>query len=219
MTAFTSCADLDEVAEELALGTLHGVDRAGAIAHLNSCARCRRIVDDLTETGEALLLLAPEEEPPLGFESRVAAEIVPPQERQPHRRWRRLAIAAAVVAAAGLGVVAGNLDTTARGRSGVQVALVTADGGRATCHAVVIPGRPAQLVVTIDEAPESDPSDYFVEAQGSGGTPAEAVGTLRLVNGHGALSAPLGAPGDAIRAVRVFQSGQLRYEAQFGGDA
>ncbi|HEX8771238.1 MAG TPA: zf-HC2 domain-containing protein, partial [Acidimicrobiales bacterium] len=153
MNEFRTCAELDEVIEELALGTMSGPQRAQAIAHLDSCPRCRDLVDGLTTAADSVLLLAPEEPPPLGFEARVAATTGPaaPTEHRPaHPRWRRLAMAGGVAAALFLGVLAGHLFTSTGGSGGVRVALAGADGGRATCRAVVIPGHPAHLVVTID---------------------------------------------------------------------
>ncbi|MDQ6928809.1 MAG: hypothetical protein M3159_09170 [Actinomycetota bacterium] len=217
MNEFRTCAELDEIAEELALGTVDGARRAQAISHLESCARCRSVVDELRETGDALLLLAPEEAPPLGFEARVASAMgapATPTRPTPHR-WRRWVVAGAVAAAALVGVVAGRVVVPADRPAGVKVALAGAEGGRATCRAVVIPGRPAQLFVTIDEPRESDAADYVVETQALDNSPNQTVGTLHLVDGHGVLSAPVNGPSDRIRSVRVFQAGQLRYEARF----
>ncbi len=66
-----SCAQLRDVAAELALGVLGGAERAEAIMHVNGCARCQALVNELTEVADALPLLAPEIEPPVGFEQRV----------------------------------------------------------------------------------------------------------------------------------------------------
>ena len=66
-----SCAQLRDVAPELALGVLGGAERAEAIMHVNGCARCQALVNELTEVADALPLLAPEIEPPVGFEQRV----------------------------------------------------------------------------------------------------------------------------------------------------
>ena len=66
-----SCAQLRDVAPELALGVLGGAERAEAIMHVNGCARCQALVNELTEAADALPLLAPEIEPPVGFEQRV----------------------------------------------------------------------------------------------------------------------------------------------------
>ena len=66
-----TCAELADVAAELALGVLTGRERAMAIAHLDRCDECREHVRQLMATGEQLLELLPPAEPPAGFETRV----------------------------------------------------------------------------------------------------------------------------------------------------
>lgn len=66
-----TCAELANVAAELALGVLTGRERAEAVAHLDRCEDCREDVRQLMATGEGLLALLPEREPPVGFEVRV----------------------------------------------------------------------------------------------------------------------------------------------------
>jgi hypothetical protein len=70
-----TCAELADVAAELALGVLTGRDRAAAIAHLDECDECREYVRQLMATGEQLLELLPTAEPPAGFETRVLERI------------------------------------------------------------------------------------------------------------------------------------------------
>ena len=65
------CREFSDVAAELALGVLTGRERAQALAHLDHCASCREEVRQLTATGEGLLGLLPNMEPPAGFEARV----------------------------------------------------------------------------------------------------------------------------------------------------
>src|ERR1700722_20570873 len=65
------CQEFSDVAAELALGVLTGRERAQALAHLDHCASCREEVRQLTATGEGLLGLLPNVEPPAGFEARV----------------------------------------------------------------------------------------------------------------------------------------------------
>src|SRR5215472_12668286 len=65
------CANLADVAAELALGVLIGRERAEAIAHLDHCDGCREDVRQLMLTGEELLGLLPASEPPAGFETKV----------------------------------------------------------------------------------------------------------------------------------------------------
>jgi hypothetical protein len=66
-----TCAELAEVAAELALGVLTGRERAVAIAHLDTCDACREDVRQMMGTAERLRGLLPQAEPPAGFETRV----------------------------------------------------------------------------------------------------------------------------------------------------
>jgi hypothetical protein len=84
-----SCDELRELAPELALGTIEGDERADALRHLTTCAECRRLVDQLSAVADELLLAAPVQEPPAGFESRVIDAIGPPPRR---RAWRRVLV-------------------------------------------------------------------------------------------------------------------------------
>lgn len=119
MTGEMGCEQVRELAAELALGIAAGEDRDAALRHLSGCPACRQLVSELSSVGDELLLLAPEREPPLGFESRVLTEIAEPP--RPHRlqalwgglravlrRWvprgrRWVAVAAAAVLAAAIG--------------------------------------------------------------------------------------------------------------------
>jgi len=84
-----SCDELRDLAPEIALGTVDGAERAEALRHLATCTECRGLVDQLSQVADELLLLAPVEEPPAGFESRVI-EALGMQRRPPRRLARRL---------------------------------------------------------------------------------------------------------------------------------
>ncbi|HEX2192938.1 MAG TPA: zf-HC2 domain-containing protein [Acidimicrobiales bacterium] len=70
-----SCAQAEELASELALGTLDGEERAAVLSHVAACASCRELADRLAGVADGLLILAPPAEPPAGFESRVLERI------------------------------------------------------------------------------------------------------------------------------------------------
>jgi len=69
------CSDADLMLDELALDVLPGDRRAALLAHVEECPNCRRLLDQLTETADDLLLAGPEAAPPAGFEDRVLARI------------------------------------------------------------------------------------------------------------------------------------------------
>jgi hypothetical protein len=97
------CEETRALAAELALGIVEGEERGRALQHLADCPECRLRVEELSEVADQLLLLAPHREPPVGFESRVLAEVVAPPQPKRRRRLRLvLAPAAAAVAAAAI---------------------------------------------------------------------------------------------------------------------
>src|SRR2546423_14782415 len=81
-----TCAEVRELAPELALGILGGAERAEVGLHVNGCARCQAYVAELTEAADAIPQLGPEAEPPAGFEARVMRRLGE-GERPTPRRW------------------------------------------------------------------------------------------------------------------------------------
>jgi hypothetical protein len=87
------CDEVRDLAPEIALGIADGEERAEALRHLSTCAECRRAVEQFTDVADELLVAAPVQEPPAGFESRVVEamglQAHPPRRRLPRRRLPR----------------------------------------------------------------------------------------------------------------------------------
>jgi hypothetical protein len=134
MTGEMGCEQVRELAAELALGIAAGDERDAALRHLNSCAACRRLVAELSSVGDELLQLAPEQEPPMGFESRVLAKLAAPPRRRPlqpltrRSRWAMAAAAAVLVAALGAGSVVVATADDRRLADSYRTALSTGEG-------------------------------------------------------------------------------------------
>ena len=97
------CAQLHDVAPELALGILSGQERAAALAHLETCPACQAELAKLAAVADGLVSLAPEIEPPVGFERAVMESLdIPPTPvaRPATRRWTRRWVAGAAIAGA-----------------------------------------------------------------------------------------------------------------------
>jgi hypothetical protein len=96
------CANIREALPEIALGIADGEQRALALEHIAGCSDCRRELEKFSSLVDELIALAPEREPPPGFENRVLDRIAVPQPRPrpARRRVRRLGFAAAVPAVA-----------------------------------------------------------------------------------------------------------------------
>lgn len=101
MNARPTCDDVKVLASEVALGIASGDERALVLAHSKSCGECRRAVEELSETADALLLLGPLHEPESGFESTVLAKIQSAQRHPTRLRARLLAVAAAAMLVTG----------------------------------------------------------------------------------------------------------------------
>jgi hypothetical protein len=101
MSADERCEETRELLPELALGIADGADRARVLEHVAECADCRHELERQSAVADGLLLLAPEEEPPLGFEVGVLRSIQPPVEER-RSILRPLLALAAVLAAVGI---------------------------------------------------------------------------------------------------------------------
>ena len=117
----TTCDEYADNLAELALGILTGRERATTLAHVDSCPRCAEELEQLSHAADAVVSVAPEIEPTMGFEVRLfnrmgldeapVPSAIPPARPQRPARWSErvprwaLASAAAVIALAlGLGI-------------------------------------------------------------------------------------------------------------------
>jgi hypothetical protein len=121
-----NCSEANTMLDELALDVLPGDHRAALLAHLQECAGCRQLLDELSETADDLLLAGPASDPPPGFEDRVFERMPDARERAGRGRdvggrrgrrtmVRRPGLAAAAVAAALL--IVGGIGGAVIGRS------------------------------------------------------------------------------------------------------
>ena len=216
-----TCAELEALAAELALGTVSGAERAGALDHLAGCAACRALVEELAGVADRMLLLAPVIEPPPGFESKVLARmgVAPARDSRPPRYRRLLVGVAAVALVAGLSTAgAAWLSADAERPVGIRTALAADNEGRWRCRAVVYGERPTWLVVSLDRMDGSNNS-YSVEALHAGSSTPVQVGSFTLDRGHGTLARPLDLPAGDLESVRVLDSsGRVRYVMTFHDD-
>ena len=172
MTEEPDCAATRDLIPQLAAGVAAGDERARALGHLAGCPDCQRKLAAMAEVVDDLLLLAPEREPPAGFESSVIALLAA---ARPRRRWRTPLLWAASVAAAA-GLVAGLLWwrtaddrelaanyrhtlTVARGSDLRAAALTLADGSDSGA-VFAYQGSPSWLYVTFRRPPP--PGNYDV---------------------------------------------------------
>lgn len=213
-----TCAELEELAGELALGTISGAERARALDHLAGCAACRDLVDDLAGVADRLLLLAPVTEPPPGFESKVLARMGvanPVRELRPRRRRLLVGVAAAALVAGLSTAGAAWMADEAQRPTEIRTALAADNEGRWRCRAVVYGEKPTWLVVSLDRTDGSS-NAYSVEAVPAGDAAPVKVGTFSLEQGHGTFARQLDLPAGDLASVRVLDAGgRVRYEMYF----
>lgn len=167
------CEEIREITAELALGIAAGEDRARALEHVAHCRDCQRELAQLTHVVDDLLLVAPEADPPAGFEERVLRAIAPAKKpaRKPFRirAWRPVAALAAGAAIASAVMVVAYHDDHKLANDYRQ-ALAAADGSRFVAVPLrdaagvkrgslsLYKGKPSWLVLAVGSQPASKPS-------------------------------------------------------------
>ena len=206
MTAM-ECDQLREVAAELALATAPGKQRAAALAHIDRCAECRLVVEELSDAADALLLSAPEAEPPAGFAGRVLSGLGPPR----RSRWRAgVRVAAAAATVLSLGVATGIHVRHSAGPSerlsalqapGVRVARFLAGPGEHVQGEVfAVSGRPSSVFMTVSDEGSSD--TYRCELELGDGQLIE-IGSFQLHDGLGSWGKSVASDLHQLKAVRL----------------
>jgi hypothetical protein len=183
------CAEVRELAPELALGIVGGPQRADALQHASECGPCRVLVGELSEAADALPLLAAEAEPPSGFEERVLSALKSPQ----RRTRRRIAAAVAVTAAAativsivGVRVVESvqDIDASKTAASAVRSSEMVGANGIHVGDVFVTDGDPATVVMSVDYGIPS--GTYGIEFRA--GSTEKRLGDMRVRDGQGTWS-------------------------------
>ncbi len=157
------CEETRELAAELALGIVEGEERGRALEHLAECPDCRRRVEELSQVADELLLLAPEREAPVGFESRALGELLPAPRPRRRRRLRLVlapAAAAAVAVAITLGIVRDDLQDASHYRHTLEEAngeefesyALRTEGGSDAGTVFSYQGSPSWLFISVDPA-------------------------------------------------------------------
>jgi anti-sigma factor RsiW len=226
-----SCEEVQAAAPELALGMVSGAERAAALEHLAGCPTCRTEVESLSDVADALLLLAPQAEPPLGFETRVVDRMAGAGvgvSTRPSRGWRFTTVAAVLAAILGVAVGFSGLYERQRGHSlereyvnalrvlggkALLAGRLTDIDGRPTGEVFVYDGHPSWIFVTVSDAKASGP--LTVELRWAG-KPAVTLTGLTVTAGTGSLGQRLTASADGLRSVRVRGPG-VDYMGHFDG--
>lgn len=222
-----ACVDVEASLAELALAILPGDDRAFVLAHLESCDRCQAEAERSTMTADTLLQLAPQVEPPVGFEVGMFERLGVSQpileanvaRRRLGRSLARLSSSArAIVASAAvtLAVALGFGGWVAS--QGASVATQPYEKGVASATATLLSdshgvgtvstfaGTPGWMLMTV----HGGNINGWVTCQVTvtGGRQV-TVGSFRLDNGYGAWASKLPVAVPGIRSARVTTSSGL----------
>jgi hypothetical protein len=190
------CPDVREVAPDFAFGILDGETRSDVLLHLDHCTTCQRYVSELSETADAMVLLAPEADPPPGFERRALDRILDSPRR---RRWRSTKLIAITAAAAAiLSVVTVRIVDSGRTPSAQvatsassSVAMVGADGQNVGKVDVTRNAGTMALDVSVSYGlPDGDYSIVLTSA----GVGKQPLGSMQVVANGGSWQGSTPAP-------------------------
>ena len=199
------CSEAGSMLEELALDVLPGDRRAALLNHLEECPSCRRLLDVLSETSDALLLAGPVAAPPPGFEDRVLERIQTPRVRS-RSRFRLFAAAAAAVALLAVGGVAGaQLRRPGGGDSGRDfrtVQLISTDGSAIGDVSTYL-GPPAWVFMRLDGPLPNGTYRCVVDADDGHSVP---IGRLWATSGHGAWGEKVRLDLHHVKSARLLDS-------------
>jgi hypothetical protein len=197
------CSEAGTMLDELALDVLPGDRMAALLDHLEQCPGCRHLLDELSETADALLLAGPVAAPPPGFEDRVLDRIQAPRARARARtRLRLFAAAAAAAVLLAVGGVAGVRFGRGGGDSGrefqtVQLVSTTgSDFGDVSLYA----GPPTWFFMRLTAALPDGKYQCVLDIDDGR---ALRVGKLWLSSGHGAWGDRVGIDPRHIKAARL----------------
>ena len=215
------CTLAQELAPELSIGVLDGAERADVLEHLEHCPSCRAFLEELTQVAEAALLLVPEIEPPLGFESKVGEQLGLPL-REPallcepalHARGRTRLLARAsaaviaVAAASGLGVwiaqAAGHPPTRAQAVAPTPNRSMRAqlfnELGQPVGQVIAHSGRPGWVFMTVDNQSAGGWVVCYLETAAG---KSVRLGTFDIYEGHGSWGAAAPVSMSQLRGARL----------------
>ena len=210
MTATLTCAQLDDIAAELALDLLPGEERAVAVAHVEGCSRCRRRLVELTAAADRLVALTPPAEPGAGFEQRVLAALVPAAPLPATRRWWPRIVVPVAAAALAAAVVVAALVTGGQGSTGQRETAMVAPSGVEVGDVYLHDGDPAWMLVAVPAwADRWGGKPYTVRVTERDGTVTDLAGG-DLAAGGGTWGTALPVDATAVRSIALLSaSGQV----------
>jgi hypothetical protein len=216
------CDAYAENLAELALGILTGRARAATLAHVDSCAHCAEELEQLSRAADAVVSVAPELEPTVGFEVRLfnrmglgddPAPVRIEGRRGPLRwvagapRWALASAAAVVALLVGLsigwstGSPAGSPHATEPGAP--VTTAVLKEHGNAVGSVATYGGATPWMIVTMEDSSAHGVLTCEVITD-NGAT--HRIGTFSATYGYAAWDAPLKVAPQDVRQAEVVSS-------------
>lgn len=195
----------------LATNLLTGRRRGAVMAHVGGCQACSAELAELTSAADLLLVLAPEVDAPLGFESRLAERLQLPVARRSHSPRRRpmfvaLGFSLLLVAALLTGITLGEHHispppTLSRSASLTSATINGAPNviGKVT----LLSGTPTWLVMTLNYAAWVGRVDCQVTLQGGR---TKTLGTFRVGSEYDSWALPIRAPITQVVQARLLDA-------------
>jgi hypothetical protein len=213
------CDAISDDLIEFALGTLSGRSRSVVLDHLETCVHCTAESESLAAGADALLWLAPEAEPPLGFETRVIERFRGRDADHRVIRRRRVslfAVAALLVAVLGVGV---GVVATSHGNANHPAATQRPSTGRLILDGKVLgdvtisSGNPSWMTMDVNAGKLT--GVVWCEVTFANGR-SETVGKFTIAHGYGSWVAPIKASGSNVRSARIVnEKGAVLAQATF----
>ena len=182
------CAEVRELAPELALGIVGGPERADALQHASECGPCRSLVGELAEAG---------------FEDRVLAALRAPRRRNRRRSVALVAVAAAaaatIVSIVGVRVVESVQESNrvVTAASDVRSAQMNGANGLEVGNVFASNGTPSSVVVNVNYWVPS--GTYGIEFRN--GATEKRLGAMSIRDGHGSWGGVAALPGGAAGSI------------------
>jgi hypothetical protein len=212
------CDAMRDDLNEFALGTLSGRSRALVLDHLEGCAHCTAESEALADAADMLLWLAPEAEPPLGFETRVIERFRGAGAKRQFNRRRISIFAVAALMIVVLGVGVGAVATSQGGGSHPSATQRPITGrlvsdGHVLGDVTISAGSPSWMTMDVDTGKLS--GLVWCEVTFANGR-SETVGKFTISHGYGSWVAPIRASGHDVRSARIVNgAGTVLAQATF----
>lgn len=203
------CALIRDELPEFALGVLSGPGREIVIDHLSNCSACSAEAEAMVRATDLLFRLAPEADPPPGFEVRLlerheqSLRSRAARNRRDGRRVRTVlaatAAALALLAGVGIGMLVSGTGPSRSGAVAMRSAELASDG-HDVGNVVVESGHPAWLFMTVDYGSWSGRVSCIVTMRGGS---RMSVGSFMILDGYGGWAAPLPVPARMVTGARL----------------